>query len=101
MQLQNINVISKNVSLGLEEMIREVNLLGNDIDLTCVNDNASNMKLGIKLDPGLERYFCDINTNELSKWATFKNIEGMANVLKKTKGVSSFTNWSNIALEEL
>ena len=59
------------------------------------------MKLATKLTPGLEQYFCDINTHELSNGATFKNIEGMTNVLKKTKGVSSFTNWSNIALEEL
>ena len=60
MQILNINVISKNNSLGLAFMIRELNLLSNDIDFTWVNDNTSNMKLGIKLTPGLEQYFCDI-----------------------------------------
>ena len=73
-------------------MIQELNLLSEDIDLTCVNDNASIMKLGIKLTPGLEQYFCNIHTLELANGATFKNVEGMTNVLKKTKGLSTFTN---------
>ena len=82
-------------------MVQELNLLSKDIDLTCVNDNASNMKLGIKLTPGLEQNFCDIHTLELADGATLKNIEAMTKVLKKSKGVPAFTNWSNIALDEL
>ena len=34
-----------NISIGLSDMIMELNLNDADIDLTCVNDNASNMKL--------------------------------------------------------
>ena len=82
-------------------MIRELKLLSNDIDLTCVNYNASNMKLGIKLTLGPKQYFCDIHTLELADGATLKNIEAMTKVLKKSKGVPAFTNWSNIALDEL
>ena len=47
-------------------MIKELNLLSDDIDLTWVNDSASTMKLGIKLTPGLEQNFCDIQTLELA-----------------------------------
>ena len=46
-------------------MIRELNLLREDIDLTWVNDNA--MKLGRILTPGLEQYFCDILTLDQCK----------------------------------
>ena len=82
-------------------MIGELNLLSDDIDVTCVNDNASNMKLEIKLTPGVEQYFCDIHTLELANGATLKDVEGMTNVLQKTKGVAAFTNRINVALEEL
>ena len=65
-KLKHINVISQLISLGRNLMIRELNLLSDDIVLTWVNDNASTMKLGIKLTPGLEQYFCDIHTIELA-----------------------------------
>ena len=90
-----------NISLGLSDMIMELNLNDADIDLTCVNDNASNMKLGIKLTPGLEQYLCDNHTLELANGDTFKKVEGMSNMLKKSKGLSKFTHQSNVALEEL
>ena len=90
-----------NISLGLSDMILELNLNGDAIDLTCVNDNASNMKLGIKLTPGLDQYLCDNHTLELANGGAFKNVEGMANVCKKTKAMSKFTHQSNVALEEL
>ena len=91
----------KNISLGLEEMIQELNLLNEGIDLVCVNDNASNMKLGIKLTPGLDQYLCDIHTVELCLGDTYKVVEGMTNVLKKSRALSKFTHQSNVALEEL
>ena len=90
-----------NISLGLGNMIMELNLNSADIDLTCVNDNASNMKLGIKLTPGLEQYLCDTHTLELVVGDAFKNVEGMRNVLKKSRALAKFTHQSNVALEEL
>ena len=82
-------------------MIQELNLLNEGIDLVCVNDNASNMKLGIKLTPGLDQYLCDIHTVELCLGDTYKVVEGMSNVLKKSRALSKFTHQSNVALEEL
>eukprot|EP00092_Neocalanus_flemingeri_P050396 GFUD01058241.1.p1 GENE.GFUD01058241.1~~GFUD01058241.1.p1 ORF type:complete len:135 (+),score=38.28 GFUD01058241.1:406-810(+) len=62
---------------------------------------ASNMKLGIKLTPGMEQYLCDNHTLELAIGDTFKKVEGMMNVLKKTRGLAKFTHQSNVALDEL
>ena len=90
-----------NISIGLQDMIMQLDLNTGNIDLVCVNDNASNMKLGIKLTPGLDQYFCDIHTLELAVGDTFKKVEGMTNVLKKTKALAKFTNQSSVALDEL
>ena len=90
-----------NISLGLSDMIMELNLNSAEIDLICVNDNASNVKLGIKLTPGLLQYLCDNHTVELAIGDTFKSVIGMSNVLKKSKGLAKFTHQSNVALEEL
>ena len=65
-ETSNIKILSQNISLGRNLLTRELNRLSDDIDLTWVNDNASTMKLGIKLTPGLEQYFCDIHTIELA-----------------------------------
>ena len=40
-------------------------------NLVCVNDNASNVILGIKLNPGLDQYLCDIHIVELCIGDTF------------------------------
>ena len=90
-----------NISLSLTDMITQLGLDGAEVDLTCVNDNASNMKLGIKLTPGLEQYLCDNHTLELAVGDTFKNVDGMRNVLKKCRALAKFTHQSNVALEEL
>ena len=39
----------KNISLGLDTMIESLGLNGEQWNLFSVNDNASNMKLGIKM----------------------------------------------------
>ena len=85
----------------MSDMIMELNLNIAEIDLICVNDNASNIKLGIKITPGLLQYLCDNHTAELAIGDTFKSVIGMANVLKKIKGLAKFTHQSNVALEEL
>ena len=90
-----------NISLSLTDMIQQLSLNSGDIDLTCVNDNASNMKLGIKLTVGLDQYLCDNHTLELAVGDTFKNVDGMRNVLKKCRALAKFTHQSNVALQEL
>ena len=87
--------------MNLEAMVEELGLNSGDIELVCVNDNASNMKLGIKLTPGMAQYICDNHSLELAVGDTFHNVEGMMNVLKKTKALSKFTHQSNVAFEEL
>ena len=72
-----------------------------NIDLICVNDNAANQKLGVKLTAGLLQYLCDNHTMELAVKDTFTNVPGMSNVLRKSKGVSKFTHDSCPALEQL
>ena len=70
-------------------------------NLVCVNDNASNVKLGIKLNPGLDQYLCDINIVELCIGDTYCVVPNMSNVLKRSRGLSKFTHQSNVALEVL
>ena len=70
-------------------------------NLVCVNDNASNVILGIKLNPGLDQYLCDIHIVELCIGDTFCVVPNMSNVLKRSRGLSKFTHQSNVALEVL
>ena len=62
-----------NISLGLNDLIMEINLYSAEIDLTCDNDNASNMKLGIKLTPGLLHYLCDNHAEECAIGVRFSH----------------------------
>ena len=43
----------------------------------------------------------DNHTLELAVGDTFKNVDGMRNVLKKCRALAKFTHQSNVALEEL
>ena len=71
------------------------------MELYCVNDNAANQKLGVKLTPDLLQHLCENHTMELAVGDTFKNVDGMSNVLKKTKALAKLTHDSCKALEEL
>ena len=87
----------KNISLGLDTMIESLGLDGQQWDLFCVNDNASNKKLGIKLSKHLEQYLCDIHTLELGVKDTFKNVLGMKSLMKKTRAIAKYTHKSTVA----
>lgn len=91
----------KNIALGLDAMLDELGLDSSDWDLFVVNDNASNVKLGIKLTRHLKQYLCCIHTLELGVKDTFKNVLGMTAVLKKTKALGKFTHESTVATDEL
>ena len=51
----------KNISLGLDAMVEGLGLGGDQWELFSVNDNAANVKLGIKLSRHLKQYLCDIH----------------------------------------
>ena len=63
-------------------MIEELGLDGFDLELFSVNDNAANMKLGIKLSKCLKEYNCDVHTRELCVKDSFENTQGMNSALK-------------------
>ena len=91
----------KNISLGLDAMIDDLGLTGEQWDLFAINDNAANVKLGIRLSRHLMQYLCSIHTLELVVNDTFKNIRGMKAVLKRTKALGTFTHASTVATTNL
>ena len=91
----------KNIALGLDSMIESLGLDNGNWDLYAVNDNAANMKLGIRLSMHLKQYLCDIHTLELAVKDTFKNVHGMNMVTKKCKAIGKFTHHSTVANEAL
>ena len=91
----------KNICLGLEAMVEELGLDGEQWELFSINDNASNVKLGIKMSRHLQQYLCDIHTLELGVKDTFKNVIGMKALLKKTKAIGKFLHQSTVATTEL
>ena len=64
-------------------MIMQLDLNGGYIDLVCVNDNASNMKLGITLTQDLDQYLFDIHSFELGVGDTFGKVKGKTKALAK------------------
>ena len=82
---------SKNMALGLDTMLEELELDSSLWELFVVNDNASNIKLGIKLTKHLKQYLYCIHTLELGVKDTFKKVVGMTSVLTKTKAIGKFT----------
>ena len=95
------NHTGKNIGLGLDAMVEALGLTDGDWELFSVNDNASNMKLGIKLSRHLKQYLCDIHTLELAVKDTFKNVPGMKSVTKKCKAIGKFTHKSTEANKAL
>jgi hypothetical protein len=87
----------KNISLSLDAMVEELGLADGHWELFAVNDNAANVKLGIKLSQYLHQYLCDIHTLELAVKDCFKNTPGMSKVVKKCKAIGKFTHQSTVA----
>ena len=90
----------RNISLGLDAMVEELGLVGEQWELFAVNDNAANVKLGIKLSLHLNQYLCDIHTIELAVKDTFKNVPGVKALLKKTRALAKFVKKSPTAAEK-
>ena len=91
----------KNISLSLDAMVEELGLSVGDWELFAINDNAANMKLGIKLSLYLNQYLCDIHTLELAVKDCFKNTPGMNQVVKKCKAIGKFMHQSTEATKKV
>ena len=91
-----------NISLDLDSMIKEIGLNMPDVVKYSVHNNAANMVKAIRESLYLEMYSCDIHTMMLGIENTFDFVEGMKNVLKKSKGVSKMTHQStSVANQQL
>ena len=91
----------RNISVSLDEMIEKLGLHQNDIQLDSVNDNASNMKLTIRLGGYLSEYYCDIHTIELGLKDAIKKSPAVLKILEKTKKIAKKVNKSSPALSDL
>ena len=90
-----------NISVCLDEMLEKFGLDNIDWDLFSVNDNASNMKLGIKLSKYLTEYNCDIHTLELALKDSFEGTPGIKNTLKRAKDLARYVTKSPNAQKDI
>ena len=91
----------QNIALGLDAMLDDLGLNGDDWELFAVSDNAANAKLGIRMSKHLTQHLCTIHTLELGVKDTFKRTQGMKIVIGKTKAIGKFTHESTVATNEL
>ena len=73
-------------------MIEELGLDDLTIDQWSTNDNAANMIKSIRESVYLMQYLCDIHTLQLAINDAFKDVDGMNNVLNKSKALAAFTH---------
>ena len=62
----------KNIALGLDAMLEDLQLDSDEWELFAVSNNAANAKLGVRMSRHLKQYLCSIHTLELSVKDTFK-----------------------------
>ena len=91
----------QNIAIELDKMIESLKLDINELERWCVNDNASNQKVAIRLCKYLEVYFCDLHTMQLAIRDSFKDVPGISKLLKKTKKIGKFSHRSTKAMDEL
>ena len=82
-------------------MLEKFGLDNIDWDLFSVNDNASNMKLGIKLSKYLTEYNCDIHTLELAIKDSFEGTPGIKNTLKRAQDLARYVTKSPNAQKDI
>ena len=82
-------------------MIRNLGLHEGTINLYSVNDNASNYHVALGESLYLEEFNCAIHTVPLGVIDTFKDVQGMANVVAKSKAIAKFVNKSTVAKNQL
>ena len=81
-----------NISLGLDAMIESLGLAEENIQLWSINDNASNMHVAIRESKYLRELNCGIHTISLAVCDTFKDVQGMKKVLKRSKKLAKFAH---------
>ena len=79
--------------------MEELGLAGPQWELFCVNDNAANVKLGIKLTKHVIQYLCYIHTLDLASKDASKNTPGVIKLSKKTRALARFTKKSPTVAE--
>ena len=89
------------IALELDKMIEELGLDDLSIDQWSTNDNAANMIKSIRESVYLKQYLCDIHTLQLAINDAFKDVDGMNNVLNKSKALAKFTHKSDTGLQNL
>ena len=93
--------LGSTIALELDSMIEQLGLNVDFLDQWSTNDNAANMVKSIRESEYLQEYFCDIHTLQLAINDAFKDVDGMNNVLTKSKALARFTHQSGIPVERL
>ena len=89
------------IAIKLDSMIEELKLDDESIIKYSVNDNAANQKKAIRDSKYLIEYNCDLHTAQLAINDSFKDVDGMKNVLDKTKAIAKFANQSTTANDDI
>ena len=76
----------KNISLGMDEMIKSMVMAEEKIKLWSVNDNAANMRVAIRESQYMEELYCGIHKISLAVTDTFKSVQGMMRLESPKKG---------------
>ncbi|XP_065665553.1 uncharacterized protein LOC136086979 [Hydra vulgaris] len=84
----------------LDSFLEELNLPA-DLPMYCVNDQARNMKLAVKLSKRLDQYLCNNHILQCAVRDSFGMTARMDNALQTCKDLASLTYQSTVAAELL
>ena len=84
----------------LDSFLKELNLPA-DLPMYCVNDQARNMKLAVKLSKRLDQYLCNNHILQCAVRDSFGMTAGMDDAFQTCKDLASLTHQSTVAAELL
>ncbi|XP_065642554.1 E3 SUMO-protein ligase ZBED1-like [Hydra vulgaris] len=84
----------------LDSFLEELNLPA-DLPMYCVNDQARNMKLAVKLSKRLDQYLCNNHILQCEVRDSFGMTAGIDDVLQTCKDLASLTHHLTVAAELL
>ncbi|XP_065668088.1 uncharacterized protein LOC136088319 [Hydra vulgaris] len=84
----------------LDSFLEELNLPA-DLPIYCVNNQARNMKLAVKLSKRLDQYLCNNHILQCAVRDSFGMTAGMDDALQTCKDLASLTHQSTVAAELL
>ena len=88
------------VKQKLDSFLEELNLPA-DLPMYCVNDQARNMKLAVKLSKHLDQYLCNNHILQCAVRDSFVMTAGMDDALQTCKDLAFLTHQSTVAAELL